>query len=88
MFSIPSSERRTAIPLAEELGETGVLTLREREVLELVAEGLTNKEVAAQLVISENTVRAHMRHILDKLHVSSRVEAAVWLQREAGSGTN
>ncbi len=68
--------------------EVEMLTPREREVLELVAEGLTNKEIAARLVISENTVRAHLRNILDKLHVSSRVEAAVWLQREAHGGTN
>lgn len=73
---------------ARERGEVEVLTSREREVLGLVAEGLTNKEIAARLVISENTVRAHLRHILDKLHVSSRVQAAVWLHREVGGGTD
>ncbi len=57
-----------------------ILTPRERQVLELVAQGLTNKEIAAHLVISENTVRTHLRRILDKLHVHSRVEAAVWLK--------
>jgi len=62
--------------------ELEVLTRREREVLELVAEGLTNKEIAARLVISENTVRAHLRRILDKLHVNSRVQAAVWLRQQ------
>ncbi len=68
---------------AEDAGEPGrvdLLTRREREVLELVAEGLTNKEIAARLVISENTVRAHLRNILDKLHVSNRMQAARWLQ--------
>ncbi|MEW5960210.1 MAG: response regulator transcription factor [Chloroflexota bacterium] len=58
-----------------------LLTPREREVLELVADGLTNKEIALYLVISENTVRAHLRSLLDKLHVSSRVQAAVWLRQ-------
>ncbi len=58
----------------------GLLTPRERQVLELVALGLTNREIAERLVISENTVRTHLRRILDKLHVHSRVEAAVWLK--------
>jgi len=74
-------ERRTGGDRQQ--GEVEALTPREREVLDLVAEGLTNKEIAARLVISENTVRAHLRHILDKLHVSSRVQAAVWLRRQS-----
>ncbi|NPA91339.1 MAG: response regulator transcription factor [Chloroflexi bacterium] len=57
-----------------------MLTPRERQVLELVALGLTNREIAERLVISENTVRTHLRRILHKLHVRSRVEAAVWLR--------
>ncbi len=57
-----------------------LLTPRERQVLELVAQGLTNKEIAARLYISENTVRTHLRRILDKLHVHNRVEAAIWLR--------
>lgn len=52
------------------------LTEREREVLELVAAGQTNKEIAAALNIAENTVRAHLRNILDKLHVHNRTQAA------------
>lgn len=60
--------------------EIDLLTPREHEVLELVAEGLTNKEIAARLVISENTVRTHLRCILDKLHLNSRVQAAMWLR--------
>lgn len=56
------------------------LTPREREVLELVAEGLTNKEIANRLTISINTVRSHLRFILDKLHINNRVQAALWYQ--------
>ncbi len=70
-------------------GETNgldVLTPRERQVLELVALGLTNREIAARLVISENTVRTHLRRILEKLHVRSRVEAALWLREHASPG--
>ncbi len=68
-------------PTPQEVDESvDVLTPREREVLELVALGLTNREIAERLVISENTVRTHLRRILDKLHVHSRVEAAIWLR--------
>lgn len=59
----------------------GDLTRREREVLSLVARGLGNKQVAAELDISENTVRNHLRNILDKLHLHNRVEAAAYAIR-------
>jgi two-component system NarL family response regulator len=58
------------------------LTPRELEVLRLVARGLSNKDIAAELVISENTVRNHVRNILEKLEVRSRVEAAMYAVRE------
>jgi len=53
------------------------LSLREREVLELLAQGLPDKEIAAKLNISMPTVRYHLKHIYDKLHVRSRTEAAL-----------
>ncbi len=59
-----------------------LLTPREYQVLELVAQGLTNKEIAKQLTITENTVRSHLRSILDKLHMNNRVQAAVWLREQ------
>lgn len=55
-----------------------VLTARELEVIRLVAQGRTNRQVAAELFISENTVKNHVRNILDKLHLHSRVEAAMY----------
>ncbi len=58
------------------------LTDRELEVLRLVAKGLSNKEIAAELVISQNTVKNHVRNILDKLNLRSRVEAAMFAVRE------
>jgi len=51
------------------------LTHREKEVLELIAEGLTVKEIAERANVSNNTVRTHIRHIYEKLQVRSRVEA-------------
>ena len=53
------------------------LTPRERDVLRLMALGFSNKEIARQLGVSENTVKTHVRHILAKLNARSRVEAAM-----------
>lgn len=53
------------------------LTNRETEILELVAEGLANKEIADRLDISVETARVHLKHIYEKLHVRSRTEAAM-----------
>ena len=58
------------------------LTERELEVLRLVARGLANKEIAHDLFISENTVKNHVRNILEKLQLHSRMEAAMYAVRE------
>lgn len=58
------------------------LTAREREVLILIAEGATNKEIAAKLVVSENTARNHVSHILSKLGFSRRSEAAAYAAKK------
>ena len=58
------------------------LTDRELQVLKLVSQGLSNREVAEQLFISENTVKNHVRNILEKLHLHSRMEAVVYAVRE------
>ncbi|HYT30605.1 MAG TPA: response regulator transcription factor [Actinomycetota bacterium] len=58
------------------------LTDREMQVLRLVAQGLANREIAKQLFISENTVKNHIRNILEKLHLHSRMEAVVYAVRE------
>ncbi len=57
------------------------LTRRELEVLSLVAQSKTNKQIAAQLFISENTVKNHIRNVLEKLHLHSRMEAVTWAWR-------
>jgi len=72
-------------PNQESLGEQDVidaLTPREIGILELVVDGLTNKEIAAELFISENTVKIHLRNILEKLHLQNRIQAAVYAVRK------
>lgn len=64
------------------------LTQREKEVLELVVAGATNKEIASNLCISENTVKNHLRNILEKLHLQNRAQAAAWAVREGLIGTS
>jgi two-component system nitrate/nitrite response regulator NarL len=64
-------------------GESGeMLTERERDVLKLIAEGMSNKEIAEQLCITENTVKVHVRTTLEKLQLRNRVQAAVYAVRE------
>ncbi|MBW3589624.1 MAG: response regulator transcription factor [Actinobacteria bacterium] len=58
------------------------LTERELQVLKLVAQGLNNRDIAKDLFISENTVKNHVRNILEKLHLHSRMEAVVYAVRE------
>ena len=58
------------------------LSTREQEVLRLVAEGRSNAEIAAQLVLSEKTVKSHVSNILSKLHLADRTQAAVFAWRE------
>jgi DNA-binding NarL/FixJ family response regulator len=54
------------------------LSPREEEVLRLVAQGATNREIAESLFISENTVKTHLRNIMDKLHLANRSQAAAY----------
>ncbi|MCO7511153.1 two-component system response regulator NarL [Serratia fonticola] len=55
------------------------LTPRERDILKLIAQGLPNKLIARKLTITESTVKVHVKHLLKKMKLKSRVEAAVWV---------
>ncbi len=72
------SQRAPLLPEEED----SALTQREQDVLCLVAEGATDKEIADRLCISIHTVKSHMRNILSKLHISRRHEAAMFALRE------
>ncbi|MGI5217979.1 protein kinase domain-containing protein [Nocardia sp. CA-290969] len=79
-----------AYALGEQMldGRTGsaaarTLTRRERQVAELVAQGLSNKQIAAKLVISQRTAQSHVEHILTKLGFTSRAQIAAWITENA-----
>ena len=63
-------------------GLIDILTVREREVLKLIGLGATNREIANKLIISEHTVKSHLRSILNKLNIRNRQQAAVYAERE------
>jgi len=80
----PQVARRLMSSLRDVPGDdpAAELTSRELEVLRLVATGKANKQIAAELTISERTARTHVSRILHKLRLSSRTQAALWAVRE------
>jgi LuxR family maltose regulon positive regulatory protein len=84
--------RNAGLPVSTDERSRSPLTPRESEVYELLTEGLTNREIASQLFVSEVTVKVHVRHILAKLDVRSRTEAVLkaplLFDRQATSATD
>lgn len=81
----PPAEPPAAPPPADPID---TLSPREREILECIAQGASNKEIARTLAIAEPTVKIHVQHILRKLGLSSRVQAAVYASRRQGPEGN
>jgi two-component system nitrate/nitrite response regulator NarL len=67
------------------LADISQLDPRERDILKLIAQGLPNKMIARRLDITESTVKVHVKHMLKKMKLKSRVEAAVWVHQDAYS---
>lgn len=79
MGALATQRRRT-------VGDSVVLTPREMEILSLIDDGLSNKEIALLLCIQVSTVKNHVHRILEKLHVSRRAEAAALMRRTSPPG--
>lgn len=75
-----TDDLEVAGPLLASANKPDPLTSREHEIAALVADGLSNREIAARLIISKRTVDAHVEHIYAKLGISSRVQLANWLR--------
>ena len=80
--STPSSQT-----FARDVRQSDPLSPREREVVVLIARGLSNREIADTLVIAERTAEAHVTHVLSKLRVRSRAQVAVWAVEHGLTGT-
>jgi non-specific serine/threonine protein kinase len=79
-------QARPALP-APRPGAAFGLTRREREVATLIAEGLSNREIASRLVVAQRTAEGHVENILSKLGFTSRAQVAAWLAaQQSGNG--
>ncbi|HEX6026929.1 MAG TPA: LuxR C-terminal-related transcriptional regulator [Solirubrobacter sp.] len=85
LLALHAARARLKPPPSATRPDLAALTPRERQILELVAQGQANKEIAATLGISERTARTHVSHVLRKLDVSSRTQAALLVNRADSS---
>ena len=81
VFAHPSEKESTEIEIPKELAE---LTAREKEVLQLIAAGYSNREIAAELYIAERTVKNHVNSILRSLNLRDRTQAAIFANKYLG----
>ena len=77
---------RAVLAARAETRPAAELTAREQEVLDLLAEGLANKQIARRLGIAEKTVKAHLTSVFQRIGVTDRTQAALWAQRQRSSG--
>ena len=81
-MTVPRGESISRPPPRPERPTVDPLTERELEVLKLVAQGKSNREIADELVVSKEAVRTHVSNILSKLHLASRTQATLFALRE------
>ncbi len=79
-YALDEDPHRPATPPRED--PRAALTKREQQVADLIAHGLSNKEIAAKLVISQRTAESHVEHILTKLGLTNRAQVAAWMARQ------
>ena len=72
------SDSLTSVPYLDSTRDISDLSPRELEVLKCIANGMSNKLISEKLAISDGTVKVHVKHLLKKLHFTTRVEAALW----------
>ncbi len=82
----PGSPRSTNASLADDAVPAPRLTVREEQILQLLAGGASNKQIAADLALSESTIKHYMTNLMQKLQVKNRVEAALLAQRQRVEG--
>ena len=80
-LSQPAGRPGGGRPMDRAHTDEAVLTIREQEILRLVARGMSNSGIAGELMVSENTVKTHIKNILGKLHMKNRSEAAGYANR-------
>jgi DNA-binding NarL/FixJ family response regulator len=85
-FLAPAAQRQLMELLRKPRSEREALTAREADVLRLIAEGLSNKQIARRLNLTEGTVKGYVSQILAKLHLEDRTQAALYAVREGLAG--
>ena len=78
------TERTAALVSRLDAGSSTPLSSREEEIAALVGQGLTNREIAARLIISERTAQNHVQHILTKMGFTNRAQIAAWVASRKG----
>ncbi|GAB3961280.1 LuxR family transcriptional regulator [Actinoallomurus acanthiterrae] len=86
--SAPGAPMASDGPVTPDSRSATALTHRERQVAELVAQGLSNKQIAARLLIAQRTAESHVEHVLDKLGFTCRAQIAAWFVREDHGSTD
>ena len=82
MTSRTSEAARAVLAARAETRPAVELTAREQEVLDLLAKGLANKQIARRLGIAEKTVKAHLTSVFQRIGVADRTQAALWARRQ------